>query len=93
MLWVQNTVIIVQYFRATQHINFIPPQHAVDGDTKVLKSGCAGKFGGVSVEFPQRTPAWGLAVNLFCGPHFGVSGDVLEEMRMAKVDMGRGDQY
>ena len=71
-----------------QHINFISPQNAENGDPKVLKSGWPGNCG----EFPQKPRSREFREIHFGDPISVIRGGFLVEMRMAQVDMlGRGD--
>ena len=55
-----------------QHVNFISPQNAENGDPKIRNRdgpGNSGKFR-VSVEFPQKPLVRVVPENSFWGPHF-----------------------
>ena len=79
---------------AAQHINFISPQNAENGDPKIRNRdglGNSEKFR-FSVEFPQKPSVRGTPGNSFWGPHFGILGGFLGEMRMRNKIVGNSIQ-
>ena len=65
-----KTVWQKHHVSVAQHINFIPPQNAKNGDPNLLKP-CAGKVG-APVE--QKALVRGTLGNSFWGPNFGDLG-------------------
>ena len=77
-------------FSAAQHINFISPQNAENGDPKIRNRDGAGKFREIQVLWRISTETLGPGNSgkfFFGDPILVFWGDFLGEMRMAKVDM------
>ena len=83
------------WLSAAQHINFISPENAENGDPQNPKSGWAGKFREVQGFCRISTETLGPGNPrkfIFGTPFLAIWGDFRGEMRMAKVDMlGRGE--
>ena len=70
--FVLDFVLELKTFRAAQHINFISPQNADNGDPKIRNRdgpGNSGKFR-FYVEFPQKPSVQVIPGNSLWGPHF-----------------------